>query len=189
MSILSEGITPTIHISKLEAARRQLDTALQLWFDDGEPISIHVLAFSAYDVIHAVSKKRNPNRANLLFDSAMIKDEFRGEWAVLIKTPSGFFKHARNDPEGTIDFNPKLSELLMTFAIRGVAACNMDLTPIEAASLFYCAFQRPSLFSEKGRKLHLENMPIEGLDEIQRLPKRQFLDAFIQGFNSMKPTS
>jgi len=67
----------------------------------------------------------------LLFDSDLIKDEFRKEWAILLKTPSGFFKHARNDPEGTIDFNPALSELLMIFAVRGIGACQLSPAPIE----------------------------------------------------------
>jgi hypothetical protein len=172
---------PSIKITKIEAAQRQLDTALRLWFDDADPVPIHVLAFSAYDVIHAVSKKRNPFRPNLLFDTNMIKAEFLGEWAKLIKTPSGFFKHARNDPEGTIDFRPQLSELLMTFAIRGLAACEIAPSAIQAAFLMWRGIQDPSFFSEEGRKLYLSNLPIETIKDPTDLSKRIFLNAFIEG--------
>ncbi len=171
--------TSTLTISKLEAARRQLGTAIELWFDDRDPIPIHVLAFSAYDVIHAVSKKRDPNRRDLLFDSTMIKDEFRSEWAILLKTPSGFFKHARNDPEGTLDFNPALSELLMMFSIAGLATCKIDPSPSECAFLLYLAFQRPSFFTEQGRKFYLDRITVEEREDISRLPKRLFLNAYL----------
>jgi hypothetical protein len=182
------GQTQTIRLTKLEAARRQLNTALELWFDDKDPVSIHVLAFSAYDVVHAVSKKRNPRRPDLLFDSDLIKDEFRSEWAILLKTPSGFFKHARNDPEGSIDFPPALSELLMVFAIRGLGACLVPADPIEVAFMIWRGIQNPAFFKDELRKLMVESMPIEEFEQLRRLPKREFLNAFLQGFHATKPT-
>ena len=175
---------PTISVSKIEAARRQLGTALDLWFSDGDPVSVHTLAFAAYDIIHAVSKKRNPNRRDLLFDSRRIKDEGRSEWSILLKTPSGFFKHARNDPEGTIDFAPELSELLMIFSIAGLASCQIDPQPIESAFLLYHGFQRPDFFNEEGRKFYIDSISAEDLEDIQRLPKRVFLDNFLKGRSS-----
>jgi len=56
MTIVQKGIM----ISKLDAARRQLATAITLWFEDRDPVSIHTLVFAAYEIIHAVSKQRNP---------------------------------------------------------------------------------------------------------------------------------
>jgi hypothetical protein len=47
---------------------------------------------------------------------------------------------------------------------------------------------RPSFFSEEGRKRYLDSTPVEDLDDIRRMPKRMFLDAFLQGRNSTAPT-
>ena len=91
----------TITISKLDAARRQLRTAMTLWFGEGDPVSIHTLANAAYEVIHVISKKRNKYRHDLLFDSDLIKDEYRGEFNKLIKKPGNFFKHAKDDFDDT----------------------------------------------------------------------------------------
>jgi hypothetical protein len=70
-----------IIVSKLDAARRQLQTAIQLWFEERDPVAIHALAYAAYEIIHAISKRRNPNRRDLLFDSDLVKDEYRVLWA------------------------------------------------------------------------------------------------------------
>src|SRR6266849_392075 len=108
-----------ITITKLDAARRQLETAITLWFNGGDPVSIHTLACAAYEIIHVVSQARHRAR-DLLFDTLIVKDEYLGEWNKLIKRPANFFKHARHDPDGTIDFNPALSEGFILFSLIGL---------------------------------------------------------------------
>jgi hypothetical protein len=48
-----------ITVKKLDAAKRQLQIAIRPWFEDADPVSIHTLAFAAYEIAHVVSKKRN----------------------------------------------------------------------------------------------------------------------------------
>jgi hypothetical protein len=105
-----------IRIGKLDAARRQLGTAITLWFNDGDPVSVHALAYAAYEVVHAISKKRDPNRRDLIFDSALVKDEYRREFNAVIRKHANFFKHADKDGDSVIEFNPALSELFILFA-------------------------------------------------------------------------
>jgi hypothetical protein len=42
---------------KADAARRQLGTALRLWLDDLDPVSVHVLASGGCEVAEALAKK------------------------------------------------------------------------------------------------------------------------------------
>jgi hypothetical protein len=56
----------TIKISKLDAARRQLDTAIELWFHDGDPISIHTLTSAAFEIIQDLNKKHGNLEVSLL---------------------------------------------------------------------------------------------------------------------------
>ena len=86
---------PELKIGKLDAARRQLETAIALWFKGGDPVSIHTLAYAAYEIIHTVSKKRNPNRRDLLFDTLLVRDEYRKEFAELDQTSRKFFQTRR----------------------------------------------------------------------------------------------
>jgi hypothetical protein len=78
-----------LHFTKVDVARTQLKTAIRLWFHDGDPVSIHTLAYAAYEIIHFVSKKRNRTK-QLIFDTLSVKDEYRGKWAKTIKEHANF---------------------------------------------------------------------------------------------------
>ena len=130
-------------IAKLESARRQLDTAIRLWFEEGDPVSIHTLACAAYEIIHVISKKRNRAR-DLLFDSLIIKDEYRREANAVLKKPANFFKHARNDADASIEFHPTISELFILFSILGLELSGEQKTDAERAFLFGSFFKSPS---------------------------------------------
>ncbi len=119
----------TIRISKLDAARRQLRTAITLWFNNGDPVSVYALAFAAYEIFHMVSVKRDPHRRELFFDTSIIKDEYRREWRGHIRREANFFKHGDRDPEAVIDFNPEMSQWFIFFSILGRESCG------ESASL------------------------------------------------------
>jgi len=41
-----------IKVSKLDAARRQLETAIRLYFSEADPISIHALMSAAYQGVN-----------------------------------------------------------------------------------------------------------------------------------------
>jgi hypothetical protein len=47
-----------IKVSKTDAAKRQLDTAIRLWLDEGDSVSIHTLAAAAHQIVHDLGKKR-----------------------------------------------------------------------------------------------------------------------------------
>jgi hypothetical protein len=47
-----------LSITKLDAARRQLETAITLWFHDADPVSVHTLAMAAHGILRALNKKR-----------------------------------------------------------------------------------------------------------------------------------
>ena len=46
-----------IRVSKLDAARRQLDCAIELWFAGKDEVSIHTLAAAAHQIISDINKK------------------------------------------------------------------------------------------------------------------------------------
>jgi hypothetical protein len=45
-------------VSKLDAAKRQLETAIRLYFSDGDPVSIHTLTAAAYNILRDVTKQK-----------------------------------------------------------------------------------------------------------------------------------
>ena len=123
-------------VNKLDAACRQLDTAISLWFNDGDTVSIHTLACSAHQIVHDINKQRgNPAllHGGLIYDSLKIRDEYRREANRLLKGAYNFFKHAEKDASGTIEFRPALTELFIMCTSLGLELLGRDPGPIRAA--------------------------------------------------------
>lgn len=171
---------PTISLSKLDAACRQLRTAITLWFDEGDPVSIHTLAFAAYEIFHTVSSHLDPNRRDLLFDSDWIKDEHRREWNKLIRREANFFKHGDRDPEGSIDFNPNLSESFLLFATYARRLCLKPQSEEENLFAWWIQINRPDMLTEEGRKFVADRIAADSIDEIRTLNKREFREVWHQ---------
>lgn len=178
-----------ITLSKLEAGSRQLCTAIALWFSEGDPVSTYTLAFAAYEIFHAVSLHRNPNRQDLLFDSDWIKDEFRRDWNKHIRREVNFFKHADRDPEGSIQFDSELTEFIFLFASFARELCEYPAGEEEYLFAWWLQFHRPNLLTEQGRKFVGDRLPIDTLDGIRTLTRSQFREAIQRGrLNRKRPT-
>jgi hypothetical protein len=173
-------ISSTITLSKLEAASRQLRTAITLWFDESDPVSVHALAFAAYEIFHTVSEHRDPYRRDLLFDSLWIKDEFRSDWNKHIRREANFFKHGDRDPEGSIDFNPDLTEWFILFATYARALCREPQSEEETLFTWWFQLNRPDVLTEEGRRFIGDRIPVDKLENIRTLSKREFRQVWSQ---------
>jgi len=167
-----------ITVTKLDAARRQLRTAIRLWFEGGDPVSIHTLAFAAYEIAHVVSKKRDHFRRDLIFDSFKIKDEYRGDWNKHIKKHATFFKHADKDWDNSIEFSPTLSLLFIMGAGAGLRLAGAPKSAEESAFEFWIFLHRPRWVSARVRKLFEDKIEVENLAHMKAVPKSLFLKAF-----------
>jgi hypothetical protein len=164
-----------LKISKLDAARRQLRTAITLWFNDDDPVAIHALAFASYEILHAVSKKRDPNRRKLVFDSDLFPEEFRKELKIGFKKAAHFFKHADRDPEAIIEFNPIMSECFIIFAITALQVCGESIGVEEIAFLLWIHIHKPHLLTGADEKKLIDNLPVEVLRRLRGTAKNNFL--------------
>ncbi len=166
-------------IKKIDAARRQLDTSITLWFHESDTVAIHVLACSAHQIIHDINQHRGG--PELLFDSIVIKDEFRGLAKRCLHKPYNFFKHANNDPdpEGVIELNAFASESFIIYASMGLEFLGIKPNSIRTAFTIYQVFHTPDIFTEQGRHSILKNIPIDQLADIKALNRKQFFERYI----------
>ncbi|MFA5373930.1 MAG: hypothetical protein WC354_07115 [Candidatus Omnitrophota bacterium] len=105
-----------IQISKIDAAKRQLDTAINLFFNDADPVSIHTLTSAAYDIL--VSLAKSQGIPGIIKNSSMIKKEHEKEYLDIINKPQNFFKHSGKDPKKTLEFSPKSTTFVLWDAVR-----------------------------------------------------------------------
>lgn len=167
-----------IKISKLDAARQQLRTAIRLWFLEGDAVAIHTLVCAAYEILHFISKKRKPDREGL-FDTIVIKDEYRKLWAKKVKEPANFFKHARSDPpDAIIEFFPLLSELFIMYALRAIADCGEKLQTEELAFEAFLMVHRPEWLKAEFRQIVQDSVAVEDLRILRTVKKHEFLHTY-----------
>jgi hypothetical protein len=160
--------------------------AILLWFHDEDPVSTHTLAFAAHEIIHVISKKRNPQREDLIFDARMIKEEYRAEVNMALKKHANFFKHAKRDTDGAIEFHPSLPQIFMTFSIIGIRECGEVLTDEESAFWIWMQLNSPGFLTPEGHKLLAERAEVADIDIMRRTPKDKFLKHILKALATLR---
>lgn len=103
-------------ISKLDAAKRQLDTAINLYFKDADRVSIHTLTAAAHQILMDLANVQGIK--SFLKQSSLIKKEMQKEYISIINEAENFFKHASKDPGALLNFKPELTETLLLDAVE-----------------------------------------------------------------------
>lgn len=116
-----------LKIGKLEAAKRQLETATILYFNEKDPISIHTLAAAAHQVIADLNKKAGGKP--LILEGAIIKEEYKEEFIKMIREAKNFFKHADIDQDKVLDFNPAANDYYLLDACEGYELLTGEKNP------------------------------------------------------------
>ena len=178
------GKAPMIRVSKLNAARRQLDCAIELWFADKDKVSVHTLAAAAHQIIHDINQKKGGKE--LLFDSAKIKDEHRSDWISILKNAMNFFKHADKDAEEILEFTPATSEMFMLFSIMGLESIGETTNDTEYTFFLWFSIHNPDLLTKTYRKIMKELAPVGYLDEIRNISKGEFFETVMRGRGELR---
>lgn len=111
--------SPEIKVSKLDAARRQMETAITLYFSYGDPVSIHTLASAGYNILNDVCANREveiKHVRKVLLDRVM--PENKKQVIKHLKHAENFFKHADRDSEESTSLNPLASEYVLLDATQ-----------------------------------------------------------------------
>ncbi len=167
-----------ITLTKIDAARRQLREAIKLWFYDGDIAAIHSLSCSAHQIVYDINRK-NGGR-DLIYDSIVIKDEYRKEWIRKIKSPYNFLKHAENDsdPNGSIELDIEITKFFILFTILALELLGYKLDEVEGAFSIYFMLKNPLLLKEEKKNTVFQGITEEAKEAAARMPKRDFFDYY-----------
>lgn len=91
----------TKQITKLEASRRQVVTAIRLFFEDADSISVYTLAHAAWEVLDALCAHRGLIRFRDQMSGAngLSEEEIKR----IANYGRNFFKHAERDPDKVLE--------------------------------------------------------------------------------------
>ena len=95
-----------IKITKKEAAERQLALAIDLFFNDGDPIAIHTLIGASEGILRALCKK---NGLLQFIGEKLVKPERKKEFYKFLHHPKNYLKHADNDGDDVLEFSPEVN--------------------------------------------------------------------------------
>jgi hypothetical protein len=98
-------------ITKIEAAVRQLRTAILLYFSNADEVAIHTLAFAAHEILRQLAKARG---IQVGLDSESIEKIGKGisarEARAFLGVSASFFKHSGRNSYDVLMFQPEVNE-------------------------------------------------------------------------------
>jgi hypothetical protein len=129
------------------------------------------LAIAAQRIIQDVAAHRGI-KTGIIHDIAPhLQKEFRNE----MRKPANFFKHADNDPDGTIEFEPLANFFAIYEAVEGYHALHGKRT--ELMGIFMVRFwtSRPQYYDPKFLRVLNESLPVKHLGTLR---KKEFIQFF-----------
>jgi hypothetical protein len=134
------------HTKKLDAARRQLLTAIWLWFNEGDLVSVSTLAGAAHIVLDDLQHHKDRGRA-MPFER--IPEGMKAEeWTRIIKEAQDFAKHARRDPGNAYLYTVESTGIYLYFVASSYVRFTdyTDTGGLPGLFAVYFAIRNPSCF-------------------------------------------
>jgi len=136
-----------IIISKLDVARRQLETAIRLFFYAGDAVSIHTLAAAAFNVLNDLCRQDGKRKKSIREEILQyVKEEKQKYFIDKLRETENFNKHADRDPTAIHSFDPKATMLLMFDAARCYSRLTGEFTVVIQAYFLWFMTQEPDVF-------------------------------------------
>jgi hypothetical protein len=102
-----------IKISKLEAVRRQVETAIRIYFVNGDPVSVHALAAASLQVLVDLDKKGPATGTFWDLLKTHVKPKHVSKVIKLFAEAENFLKHADHDPDKILEFPLAIPKLFL----------------------------------------------------------------------------
>jgi hypothetical protein len=174
-----------ISITKVAAARNQLDTAITLWFGDADAISIHTLAAAAHQIIHDLHKNKCPGK-ELFFNIGIIADHDRKLWVNALKEPANFAKHSNDDPDKVLEFLPFTTVGFILFSLAGMKAIGELFSDLDRTFYAYLHLHDPTLFDADTQQHLANSLPVEAANRLRSLSKGEFLQHYMKSLARLR---
>lgn len=128
---------PIVQITKLQAAHRQLNAAIRIHFEDGDPVVVSTLAGAAATIFSDLAETRGTRSWDRLAMDANKIDQ--RTYFKVMREAQNFFKHAERDPDATLNLNPHDVESIMFGAIFTAGPIDGISTSEQVYQLWYVA--------------------------------------------------
>jgi hypothetical protein len=156
-------------ISRMEAAKGQLESAILLWFLEKDLASIHTLTVAAQELLHHTGKPHGkPSRL-----VSLIKQQSK-TFQRQARQPQNFFKHPQKYKR--LPYSPLAAELFMIDALAVYEDLGNHLTPLMRLFALRFALSYPDVLPFD----LTAKIPVGlSVDEVAKLSRMEFLEEIL----------
>lgn len=140
-----------MNISKLDAAKRQLETAVELFFNHKDPVSIHTLTRAVHEILEKLCRAQGLQSVTE-WGIIQIKKEKQEEIRNKMNEAKNFFKHAGKDSGVILNFNTELSNFYLYDSVRLYQGLTKKLPKLFLIFNVWFFMKNPDLFSNDEQK-------------------------------------
>jgi len=172
-----------LRVTKIDAARRQLETAITLWFHEADPVSIHTLACASFQLIYDINSQVGgspmfPDRMAAVETSQARKQYLRK----FLREAQNFFKHADKDAPQTFAFNTGQTDVVIFEGCQKYYEITHEDLPLMKLFTFYLRLRDPHMFEGGDPQKHIFDKP--GIQRLKKFTKREFFQKVLASLSS-----
>jgi hypothetical protein len=147
-----------IQISKLDAAKEEIETAIYLYFHrETDVVSIHTLASAALKIVRNISDATGKESVLTQGVDVLIKPEGKSLFWTKFHESANYFKHAERDFDKSHLFNPEINEYVIFFAVQYFRALTNSLSRKMREFEIWFMIKHPNLIiADKIREVALQ---------------------------------
>ena len=172
-------------ISKIDGAKRQIETAIELFFSQKDYVSTVVLTYGAWNLIKDLSKhQKQENSRDYLLQHLQEKNPNINPsdvWKTL-HTDWNFFKHAKTDPHKAISIDINALRLALFLASMDTLYLNIESCVINTYIFWFIASDNTPYIQDNS----LEEIVTKANDRFPNFHKLSFEQRCKYGSKALK---
>jgi hypothetical protein len=163
-----KGRVEQVLVTKQSVAASQLESAIWLWFQEGDPVSVHTLAVAAHDCFRALL--RHAGKASDWEDWMKSKSK---EFQKKMRVSQNFFKHGHKELKAKLLYPTIQGEMLMMDSVTCYELLHNRPTGLMRLYAQRFLYEHPALITEDALPLFAKNAEIHQLSNSKR---REFFE-------------
>lgn len=117
-----------LRTNKLDAARRQTDAAIRLFFANEDPFAIHTIAAAAQRILRDIAEKRGNSQWHEAVKQLIRPGMENRFWAATNKA-ANFLKHADSDADEILEVGEEVNDLTILSCCVYYTSLGFESTP------------------------------------------------------------
>lgn len=147
------------HVTKLDAAHREINAAIRMYFNQEDPIAVHAVVAGGMQIITDLGAKKGM-KLGIEAGLKYIRPEKQKAFRNMMREPQNHIKHADNegDEDKILEYRPDAIEFYLYFASSGFQEYTGNDTPESRVFMWWFVACNPDLLLEKSYREQIDAM-------------------------------